>query len=120
MPEDSFYEPDRTPASSLAASQRRLNLDFASLSDFVIPKPPLCGRLVTCVVGSHPDDLGHRRSYKVLGFPVLLDETDKYERNHFIFNLCFVFESHVDVQAYEPIVRKCARSLRVLEVCAPD
>ncbi|WFD23698.1 Nitrogen permease regulator 2 [Malassezia equina] len=117
MPEDSFYQPDRTPGTSLPASQRRLLLDFSSLSDFVIPKPPLCGRLVTCVVSSRPDEVGQRRTYKVLGFPILLDETDKYERNHFIFNLCFVFEAYVDVQAYEPIVRKCARSLCLLEVC---
>lgn len=117
MPEDTFYQPGRTPTSSLPTSQRRLMLDFSSLSDFVIPKAPLCGRLVTCVVGSHPNEMGHRRSYKVLGFPVLLDQTEKYERNHFIFNLCFVFEAHVDVQAYEPIVRKCARSLCLLEVC---
>ena len=40
----------------------------------------------------------------------------KYARNMLVYNLCFVFEGGADVRAYEPIVRKCARVLRDLEV----
>lgn len=115
MPEDSFLNHD-APLPPQAASQRRPMLDFSSLSDYVIPKAPLCGRLITCEVRSHSTAPHSPRSYKVMGFPVLLQQAEKYQRNNFIFNLCFVFDSRANVSAYEPIVRKCGRSLRLLEV----
>lgn len=98
-----------------SGSQRRDQIEFSALSDYVIPKTPLCGRMIICNVGSCADEDGHRRSYKVLGLPVLIEHAQKYERNHFIFNLCFVFDARTEIQAYEPIVHKCARSLRMLE-----
>lgn len=116
MPEDAFYEKGQ-PLPLLPTRQRQsLMLDFDALSDYVIPKAPLCGRLITCNVLSHASASLDRKSYKVVGYPVLLEEAGKYERNHFIFNLCFVFEAQMEVRAYEPIVRKCARVLRSLEV----
>ncbi len=56
-----------------------------------------------------------QRTYKILGFPTLIEDAAKYQRNNFIFNLCFVFEGSADVRAYEPVVRKCGRVLRGLE-----
>lgn len=140
--------------------------DFSALSEYLIPKAPLCGRLVTSIargtVAVHrrdhqklsrapsvaaptsrsasvrpgssrgssvqprsmdPDTTNdptgkpqrEQRSYKILGFPTLIEDAAKYQRNNFIFNLCFVFDGASDVRAYEPVVRKCGRVLRGLE-----
>ncbi|EPQ32193.1 uncharacterized protein PFL1_00390 [Pseudozyma flocculosa PF-1] len=153
--------------------------DFAPLSEYLIPKAPLCGRLVACTArslrkprkadstseqaatgdpqppssssrsdisaaagpstsppgspsssthsrsGPRPQSSSTRpvgrgptasaRSYKILGNPILIEDAARYRRNNFIFNLCFVFEGHSDVRAYEPVVRKCGRVLRGLE-----
>lgn len=113
VPENIFV--DQRNADASAEPQRHPMLDFASLSEYVIPKAPLCGRLITSEVRSHNPSQHVPRSYKVMGFPVLLEQSEKYQRNYFIFNLCFVFDSRASVSAYEPIVRKCGRSLRLLE-----
>ena len=136
--------------------------DFSALSEYLIPKAPLCGRLVTSIargtVGvrqrqherpsrtpsvvpgrsasarsggssrassvrpSGADDLDtigkpqlEQRTYKIVGFPTLIEDATKYQRNNFIFNICFVFDGQSDVRAYEPVVRKCGRVLRGLE-----
>lgn len=98
---------------------------FSSLSDYLIPKAPLCGRLVTCSTRGRSGANGANgatgangvgRGYKIMGYPVLLEDGARYRRNTFIFNLCFVFDGRADVRAYEPIVRKCGRVLRSLEV----
>lgn len=117
MPEDLFYDPEKEAAhsTSSASSQQRFRLEFSTLSDYVIPKNPLCGRMIICNISSCPDGQGRRHHYKVMGVPMLLEHEQKYERNHFIFNLCFVFQSNTDTRSYEPIVHKCARSLRMLE-----
>lgn len=153
------------PSSNATASSSRAQpdtlseplFDFSALSEYLIPKAPLCGRLVTSIargtVGvrrrehapSRAPSAGRRsasarssssrasslkpkgdgddekqpqreqRSYKILGFPTLIEDNAKYQRNNFIFNLCFVFEGSSDVRAYEPVVRKCGRVLRDLE-----
>ncbi len=54
--------------------------------------------------------------YSVVGFPVSIENFEKYERNVFIFNLCFVFDKNMDTTSYHQIVRKMARILRSLEV----
>lgn len=115
MPESLFF--DAKPEASLprTASQMHSRLEFRALSDYVIPKNALCGRMIICNINSCSDERGRRHSYKVMGFPVLLEHEQKYERNHFIFNLCFVFDARTDIHAYEPIVHKCARSLCELE-----
>ena len=117
MPEDLFYDPEKQAAhpTSSASPQQGFRLEFSTLSDYVIPKNPLCGRMIICNISSCPDGQGRRHHYKVMGLPVLLEHEQKYERNHFIFNLCFVFDSNTDTRPYEPIVHKCARSLRMLE-----
>lgn len=115
MPEDTFG-PSGTARPSSSAPRHAPVLDFATLSEYVIPKAPLCGRLITCEVFSERKTPNPRPSYKVLGFPVLLQQAEKYQRNNFIFNLCFVLDSRATVSVYEPIVRKCGRALRALEV----
>lgn len=84
--------------------------DFRDLSEYIVPRAPLCGRLITYSTTSHQG-----QSYKVLSHPVLIVDQQKYPRNSFIFNLAFVFDGKADVRAYEPIVRKCARELKDLE-----
>ncbi|GJJ06083.1 hypothetical protein Clacol_000272 [Clathrus columnatus] len=78
--------------------------DFSDVSRFVIPAQDMCGRLVICSTQRH----------RVIGFPICL-EADKYERVHFRYNLCFVFDRDADLSCYEPIVRKIARVLMACE-----
>ena len=80
-------------------------LDFDSISDYIIPKPDLCDRLVSICTPF----------YKVMGYPVLMEDS-KYERNGLLFNLCLVFERNVSTACYEQVVRKLGRILRSLEV----
>lgn len=164
--------------------------DFSPLAEYVIPKAPLCGRLVTCTTrartsttsnegttaetsfkktrsrnrngksvsragsrtssvapsisrsrlrslntspNSSTNDLPGQNetnfnnnlspssrmtssSYKILSHPVLINDPVKYARNTYIFNIGFVFDGRADTRAYEPVVRKCARVVRGLEV----
>jgi nitrogen permease regulator 2-like protein len=81
-------------------------INFSSISDYIIPKPHLCGRLVSICAGS----------YKVMGVPVEIKDEEKYVRGNFVFNMSFVFDRNADTSSYEPIVRKIARVLASLEV----
>lgn len=80
-------------------------IDFAEISDYIIPKPQLKHRLVTCTYGR----------FKVLGFPCRI-ANEEYERNEFMYNVAFVFDRTADLSAFEPVVRKCGRILRAAEV----
>uniref|UniRef100_A0A914WVZ2 Nitrogen permease regulator 2-like protein n=1 Tax=Plectus sambesii TaxID=2011161 RepID=A0A914WVZ2_9BILA len=78
---------------------------FDTFSAAVITKPELFNRLLKA----------NLNDYKVMGYPVGLDH-QKYQRNSYIFNLCFVVENktHID-SVYEPLVQKCAQYLVQLE-----
>jgi hypothetical protein len=80
-------------------------LDFESISEYVIPKTKLCGRLLHC----------NTPKTRILGYPVIL-YGPRYRRRDFRFNLCFVFDRTADLSCYEPIVRKCAMVLTSCEV----
>ncbi|MCO5596195.1 hypothetical protein L7F22_050255 [Adiantum nelumboides] len=67
--------------------------DFRDLSEYIVPRAPLCGRLITYSTTSQEG-----QSYKVLSHPVLLVDQQKYPRNSFIFNLAFVFDGRADVR----------------------
>lgn len=155
QPRDSVGGEDKatTPHKDAYVEYEQL-FDFDNVANYLIPKAPLCGRLITCTTAgvaeqqsfSSADDdkvqLGQRaqprsrskaarsasrprmaqrapgreaRQYKVLSHPMLLEDPSKYQRNTFVFNLCFVFDGKADVKSFEPVVRKCARALRVLE-----
>ncbi|CAE6479796.1 unnamed protein product [Rhizoctonia solani] len=97
------------PTASRSSSQSRIVhnnslLDFDSISEYVIPKDELCGRLLQCNTPRH----------RILGFPVAL-KNDVYRRLWFRYNLCFVFDREADLSCYEPIVRKCGRVLMACE-----
>ncbi len=56
-----------------------------------------------------------------MGFPSLIaGEGGRYDRNEFMWNLCFVFEKGSSFEAFEPVVRKCGRILRSAEVSGFD
>ncbi|KAJ3020597.1 UNVERIFIED_CONTAM: Nitrogen permease regulator 2 [Siphonaria sp. JEL0065] len=79
---------------------------FDSISEYVIPKPQLCNRLVS--VTATPTRV-------IIGHPVSIEDA-KYHRNAFLFNLVFVFENNAKTQPYEQTVRKISRILRSLEL----
>lgn len=79
-------------------------VDMDSISEYIIPKRPLCDRMISvCNSG-----------YRVLGHPVRV-EGAHYERNAFIFNCCFVFDESDDVSAYMPVVKRLARVFQSME-----
>lgn len=49
----------------------------------------------------------HRNAlgYKIVGNPILIED-QRYQRNAFYFNLCFVCDSWARTVQYEPIVKK--------------
>jgi hypothetical protein len=53
--------------------------------------------------------------YQIMGFPVQLNDS-KYQRNAFLFNLCFVFDQQVNTRCFDQIVSKIARVLISLEL----
>lgn len=90
-------------------------LDFAPISEYVIPKKSLHGKLVSLLTSGEND--GEREEYRVMGFPsVLTGHGGRYQRNEYMWNLCFVFHSSSTLEAFEPVVRKCGRILRSAEV----
>lgn len=91
--------------SETAESSDNYKLDFDVVSEFVIPKPELCHRLVTVCTDR----------CKILSYPQLLS-SPKYPRNALIFNLCFVFQLKTDIKRYEPVVKKAGNFLRDLEL----
>ncbi|CAE6437572.1 unnamed protein product [Rhizoctonia solani] len=97
--------PIASRSSSLSRFAPNSNfLDFDSISEYVIPKDALCGRLLQCNTPRH----------RILGFPVAL-RSEVYRRLWFRYNLCFVFDREADLSCYEPIVRKCGRVLMACE-----
>ncbi|RUP50999.1 nitrogen permease regulator 2-domain-containing protein [Jimgerdemannia flammicorona] len=93
------------PPTAGSQDTNKTLIDFKVISEYIIPKKELCGHLVTI---STP-------SYKVMGFPILIVDIEKYRRNDYMFNLCFVFERDAETSSYEPVVRKMAKLLDGLE-----
>lgn len=52
--------------------------------------------------------------YKIVGFPVRIDNP-RYARNAYYFNLCFVCDDWARTVQYEPIVKKLAEYLIMME-----
>ena len=81
------------------------NSDFDSLCEYIIPKSELYGRYICISIGS----------LQICGLPVAIEDS-KYERNQFLFNLCFVFKADDDTSVFEGVVRRMARELTSLEI----
>ncbi|OQV20760.1 Nitrogen permease regulator 2-like protein [Hypsibius exemplaris] len=81
---------------------------FEQIASYIIPKPELMARQVTITSGN----------FRVVGYPIQIEnnERKKYERNSFMFNLCFVFNIDAEVRPYEPVIKKLGDYLRTVEV----
>jgi len=78
---------------------------FDSISTYIIPKVQLKNRIITITVGS---------KYRVCGYPIYIDNINKYKRNKYIFNICCIFNIHTNTCSYEALVKKLASDLRTL------
>jgi hypothetical protein len=93
--------PEQTDDSSALSEPL---LPFYCVKNYVIPKPPLCNRLVAIKINN----------YRVVGHPVHIYGSE-YERNSFIFNFAFVFPVNADSIVYEMSIRRLARMFMALE-----
>ncbi|WWC66589.1 uncharacterized protein I206_100492 [Kwoniella pini CBS 10737] len=113
-PIQSFSANSRSSSTSSTGKSGLALLNFGLISEYVIPKKSLHGRLVTLLTTGLDED--ERKEYRVMGFPnVMTGEGGRYKRNEYMWNLCFVFHASSSLEAFEPVVRKCARILRSAE-----
>ena len=92
-------------SSSISSANGLSLLPFSSISAYVIPPHELSNRsLAMCAQG-----------FRVLGFPISI-EGEGYERNRFVFNVCFVVEEREEVRCWEGVVGKMARFMKCLEI----
>ncbi|XP_026741965.1 GATOR complex protein NPRL2-like [Trichoplusia ni] len=77
---------------------------FDSISAYIIPKPQI--QKCTMTINA----LGH----KIVGYPIRIDNP-RYERNVYLFNLCFVCDSWSKTVQYEPVVKKLGEHLTIME-----
>ena len=78
---------------------------FEAISVFVIPKPQLDRTPLTVNV----------LDKKICGYPVML-KNEKYKRNQFMFNVCFVCYPWSRTVQYEPALIKLSKFLVDLEL----
>jgi len=74
------------------------------IAPYIITKPVFQGHLISLKA----------YTYTFMGFPVVIEDK-KYSRNALIFNVVFVFDGNDDVEEYEPVVKKLANYLCILE-----
>ncbi|CAH1110648.1 unnamed protein product [Psylliodes chrysocephalus] len=79
---------------------------FDSISVYIITKAELQRSVITVTL----------HDYKILGFPVRIDDKDKYVRNAFHFNLCFVCDSDARTVQFETVVMKFSEYLVAREM----
>ena len=53
--------------------------------------------------------------YKFIGCPKCIED-NKYERNAFMFNFVFVFDSSMDTSPYEAVILKMGNAFKSYEV----
>ncbi|CAG9333103.1 unnamed protein product [Blepharisma stoltei] len=99
----------RGPALVYQYPENYLSKDtFDSLSDILIPRPELCGKVISVqVVGDE----------YIIGQPVII-VNDKYERQKIEFNFAVIIpaEEYSRFSLYENMIRKLALQLTVLEI----
>uniref|UniRef100_A0A0K8UFV4 Nitrogen permease regulator 2-like protein n=1 Tax=Bactrocera latifrons TaxID=174628 RepID=A0A0K8UFV4_BACLA len=78
---------------------------FDAINVYIIPKP----HLQRCILTVNALDI------KVVGYPVGIENQQKYARNAFLFNLCFVCDSWARSVQYEPVVKKLSEYLIMME-----
>ncbi|XP_037931641.1 GATOR complex protein NPRL2-like, partial [Teleopsis dalmanni] len=78
---------------------------FDAINVYIIPKP----HLQRCILTVNAVDM------KIVGYPVGIEDQQKYVRNAFLFNLCFVCDSWARSVHYEPVVKKLSEYLIMME-----
>uniref|UniRef100_T1IUN9 Nitrogen permease regulator 2-like protein n=1 Tax=Strigamia maritima TaxID=126957 RepID=T1IUN9_STRMM len=78
---------------------------FTNLQNYIICKPQLREKIITINTAGH----------KIIGYPVHI-KNERFPRNEYIFNLCFVCEEGARTAQYEPVVKKLANYLITLEM----
>jgi nitrogen permease regulator 2-like protein len=82
-------------------------IDFDAVSEFIIPRQAFCNRYITV-----RDPTGE---YRILGHPVCIN-TEKYDRNEFIFNFGLIVKVDYDTIPYEAVVRRLAITFTEMEI----
>lgn len=77
---------------------------FDAMNVYIIPKPSLQRCVMTVNAMEH----------KIVGYPVRIDD-QRYARNAYYFNLCFVCEPWARSVQYEPVVKKLAEYFIMME-----
>ncbi|KAL7743393.1 hypothetical protein ACLKA6_008365 [Drosophila palustris] len=78
---------------------------FDAINVYIIPKQ----HLQRCILTVNAMDV------KIVGYPVGIQDQQKYARNAFLFNLCFVCDSRARSVQYEPVVKKLSEYLIMME-----
>ncbi|KAK3645134.1 Nitrogen permease regulator 2 [Elasticomyces elasticus] len=79
-------------------------VSFSDISAYIIAPYELCGRPFSiCSDG-----------YRILGFPISVED-QKYDRNRFTFNVCFVLDDKTNAQPWHRVVAKTAAFFRNME-----
>lgn len=77
---------------------------FDGVSDYVITKPQLCGKLVTITAAGH----------KIMGYPLRV-RNERYHRYALMFNVGMVFDEGADTRAYQGVLRKLGNTFHTME-----
>lgn len=78
---------------------------FHAVNVYIIPKPKTLQRCILTV---------NALKYKIIGYPVRIDD-QKYARNAYHFNLCFVCDDWARSVQYENTVKKLAEYFTMME-----
>lgn len=78
---------------------------FDAVNVYIIPKPTAIQRCVLTI---------NSKGCKIVGYPVRI-ESPKYERNAYYFNLAFMCDGWARTIQYEPVVKKLAEYLAMME-----
>lgn len=79
-------------------------VQWAEIVPYIIPAYELCNVSVgVCSNGR-----------RLLGYPISL-ENEKYERNRFTFNICFVLDEKEDARPFQRVLETLAKFLRTVE-----
>jgi len=77
---------------------------FDGVSDYIITKPQLCGKMVSITTGQH----------LIMGYPLRV-ESERYHRSTLMFNVGMVFPAGTDTTRFEGVLRKLGNSFHTLE-----
>ena len=100
------FHPHRGPIISCQYPENSISKDlFDSISVYLIPKPQLYKRIITVRVSG----------LKIASYPNEIQSTF-YDRNQFLFNLCFACNSNDHTVQYESVVKKLSKYFENLEI----